>query len=479
MRVCSRSVVALVAVWLAVGCAPTPVGDPLESLGRTDLNPARQEAAMRLLDADPANPQYIKALRKIVVQPGYSRALRDEAWDRLVKNDPAALKEALEIALPKMSALEWRTEVCRRIGQLGWKDLTQALVRAWVVPLPILATDLMKRPEYLALCALWGKERVPQVLFELLLKSDPVKEANLRARCWELLLATGERQRITDLLADENLATTDSFILDMRRASFDLHVIPRNREEILWIRALRTTQRRAFWDAARDAVAKLPASVRATLEPRDIPVLVAAARVRPDLLAADRDALFAEVSARLARDRISRHSASFEGYGTQLAETPRAHEKEMTWGDCAAILVAIAALDDPAVRSHLFDIADRDLADKSTEYGGLLRLDAQGRFELVEYPPQSRGSDVRFEASGTMFEDGYDAVAHFHGHTQAYDNRRYAGPHVGDFNYADATGVNGLVFCFIDSTTLNADYYRHGQMVIDLGTLTRGEAPSR
>ncbi len=428
---------------------------------------------MRLLDADPTNPLYIKALRKMVIQPGYAMSLRDEAWDRLLKNDPKALKEALEIGLPKMSALEWRTEVCRRIGELGWKDLTQTLIRAWVVPMPILESNLMKRPEYLALCALWTKERVPSVLFELMLKSDPVKEANLRARCWELLIATGERQRIMDLLADDSIATTDSFILDMRRTSKDLNVVPRNREEILWVRALREPEHRAFWDAAAAAVAQLPESVRITLEPRDIPVVAAAGRVRPDLLKADRDALFAEVTARLAREKITRHGASFEGYGTQMAETPRAHEKEMTWGDCAAVLVAIAALDDPAVRKHLFDMADRDLSDRTTEYGGLLQLDATGRFELVEYQPQVRGSDVRFEASGKMFEEGYDAIAHFHFHAQAYDNRRYAGPHFGDFNYADATGVNGLMFCYIDSNTLNADYYRHGQVVIDLGEVRR------
>ena len=105
----------------------------------------------------------------------------------------------------------------------------------------------------------------------------------------------------------------------------------------------------------------------------------------------------------------------------------------------------------------------------------LMRLDDQGRFELVEYPPQSRGSDVKFEGSNAMFDQGYDALFHFHNHAQAYDNSRYAGPHFGDFNYSDATGVNGLVFTFIDRNTINADFYRRGQVVIDLGTFPRPE----
>ncbi|MSR44059.1 MAG: hypothetical protein EXS15_01700 [Phycisphaerales bacterium] len=462
-------------VILSCGCAATPAGDPLQSLSRTDLVPARQIAAMRLLDADPSSAEYLKALRKMIVQPGFSLELRNEAWERLLKSDPVGLRTSLELNLPRMMIYEWRREVCVRLGRLGWKDMTPTLVRAWAVPVIAYGNDLWQRPEYDALVALWGKERVPQVLYELFLKSDPIKEANLRSRCWELLLATGQRDRILALLADEQTATTDSFILDMRRSASDLGIIPRNREEILWIRALRTPAHRALWDAARAGVAQLPADVRASLEPRDIAIIVAAAKYSPHLLGRSRDDLFAEVSTRLRSEGTRRYSASFEGYGTQLAETPRAHESEMRWGDCAAVLIALSALEEGTIRSHLFDIADRDQSDRLTEYGGLLRLDEHGRYELVEFSPQSRGSDVRYEASQKMFDAGYDALFHFHNHAQAYDNQRYAGPHLGDFHYADNTGVNALVFTFVDHNTLNADFYRHGQVVIDLGTVKRQE----
>lgn len=465
---------ATIAVTLA-GCAATPAGDPLQSLDRTDLAPARQIAAMQVLDADPTFPAYLKALRRIIVQPAYSLEMRNEAWDRLVKNDLAGLKSALELNLPRMLIYEWRREVCKRIGAAGWKDLTPTLVRAWAVVMPAYGANLFERPEYFALVELWGKDRVSQVLYEMLLKSDPIREANLRSRCWELLLATGERARILALLADVNSASTDSFVLDMRRSATDLGIIPRNREEILWMRALRMPDKRAFWDAARAAVEKLPPEAREKLEPRDLAIVVAAAAFEPDLLTSSRDQLFERVSAALSNEKTRRYGASFEGYGTQLPETPRAHSAELTWGDCAAILVAREALEQPAIRTHLFDIADRDQTDRLTEYGGLLRLDSQGRYELVECAPQSRGSDVRFEASQKMFDAGYDALFHFHNHAQTFDNQRYAGPHFGDFGYADATGVNGLVFTFIDRSTMNADYYRRGQVVIDLGTVKRPE----
>ncbi len=465
----------LTAVLLLSACAATPAGDPLQSLDRTDLTPARQVAAMRVLDADPVAPAYLKALRRMIVQPGFSLELRNEAWDRLVVNDMAGLKSALELNLPRMMIYEWRREICKRVGGLGWKDLTPTLVRAWAVIIPAYGADLWERPEYLSLVTLWGKDRVPQVLYELLLKADPIKEANLRSRCWELLLATGERPRILALLADTQSASTDSFILDMRRSATDLGIIPRNREEILWMRALRMPQKRAFWDATRAAAQKLSPEIRETLEPRDLAIIVAAEAWKPELLSATRDQLFAQVSLALSPEKIRRYGASFEGYGTQLPETPRAHDAQLRWGDCAAILIALDALENPAIRAHLFDIADRDQADRLTEYGGLLRLDSNGRYELVECAPQSRGSDVRFEASQEMFDAGYDALFHFHNHAQTFDNQRYAGPHFGDFGYADATGVNGLVFTFIDRSTMNADYYRRGQVVIDLGTVKRPE----
>jgi len=242
------------------------------------------------------------------------------------------------------------------------------------------------------------------------------------------------------------------------------------------MRALLKPEKRAFWDEARAAAAKLPPDVRTSLEPRDIAVLVAVARMQPTLLTRSRDELFADVSAALAAQSERRYSASFEGYGTELAETPRAHAPNLDWGDCAAVLVARDALRQPPLRAHLFEIADRDQADRRTEYGGLLRLDAQGRFEIVEFAPVQVGSDVRFEASNDMFEAGYDALFHFHNHAQAYDNRRYAGPHWGDFAYADATGVNGLVFTFIDRDRINADFYRRGKVVIDLGEVIRPDA---
>ncbi len=67
----------------------------------------------------------------------------------------------------------------------------------------------------------------------------------------------------------------------------------------------------------------------------------------------------------------------------------------------------------------------------------------------------------------------YTGLFHVHFHCQAYDGHRYAGPHMGDFQFANANRKNCLVFTFLNDQTLNVDFYRHGPVVVDLGTIKR------
>ena len=68
---------------------------------------------------------------------------------------------------------------------------------------------------------------------------------------------------------------------------------------------------------------------------------------------------------------------------------------------------------------------------------------------------------------------GHDLTAlHFHFHAQQYRNGDHAGPGMGDKNYAQNTRANCLVMTYINETTMNIDYYRHGYVVVDLGTVS-------
>src|SRR5690606_11970718 len=81
----------------------------------------------------------------------------------------------------------------------------------------------------------------------------------------------------------------------------------------------------------------------------------------------------------------------------------------LSWGDLAAMHMAVRAFEAPGMIEHLFHYAERDRADESTEYGGIVQLDENGRFELLEFPPRIRHHDRKFIAPQAMFDAGYTA----------------------------------------------------------------------
>ncbi|MSR19230.1 MAG: hypothetical protein EXS00_08760 [Phycisphaerales bacterium] len=469
------SPLSLLLLLLVAACAVKVPSDPLGTLSDPAQLPSLHEVCLTDLDKNLADPQYQRVLRRIVSQPGYPVATRRAALARCIQADRAGLIAALELTLPKMDALEWRRELCGRIAALNWKEMTPTLIRAWARPMGGWIPNPADRPEALALAQMWGADRVPDVIFDTMLKADPITESNLRARCWELLVLTGNRARLVELLKADPAqgAPPDALLFDLRRAANEVGVLPCNREEILWLQALTSDKHAELWRQACQAVRSVPPEVRAELTVKDLPVIVAVAAHRSDLLKLTRQQMYDSLAAHIEEGAGERHTATFEGWGGGRSETLASHRNQLTWGDCAAISLALEALRIPQVREHIFNLADRDLQDLSSEHGGLLRLDSKGRFEISEYPPRVRGGDLRFEASNQMFEDGYGAISHFHCHAQAYENSRYAGPHLGDFTYADATGVNGIVFTFISHNRINVDYYRRGEVVVDLGTIQR------
>jgi hypothetical protein len=71
-----------------------------------------------------------------------------------------------------------------------------------------------------------------------------------------------------------------------------------------------------------------------------------------------------------------------------------------------------------------------------------------------------------------MFDAAYTSLFHFHFHAQKYRNGNHAGPGMGDKIFADYSRANCLVLTFVNEATMNVDYYRHGHVVVDLGTMT-------
>ena len=463
-----------------LGCSggTKAIEDPVSVLARPS-QPARDYLeAMRVADTSPQaskDLRYLAALRRMVVADGYVVEARRAAFARLKEYDPKGLREAIEVNLPKMTALEWRRELCELIARDRWTEATPALIRAWAAPVSAWDGERLPRPEREALVAMYGND-LPKMLLDEMRSANPITQANLRIRCWELLLREGNEVELRALLAAPASIGGDAMLTDLARGVNELGVLPRTREEVLWLRVLCTPQRAGFWEEARKAVGGLPESRRRGLEIRDLAVVVAASRHRPELLTMDDDELYRAIHEATGGDGRRVHSPDFEGHSGIFTERLFDRRGSITWGDAAAMLLVLQAFRTPEVRDHLFTYVDRDHADRATEYGGVLQLDPQGRFELLEFPPRVRVGDNRFEASQEMFDASYAAIAQFHQHCMRYDNGDYAGPHLGDFQYADSTRMNGVTVTCLDANTLNVDFYRHDRFVVDLGTLER---PSR
>ncbi|MHC4446966.1 MAG: hypothetical protein ACYSXF_04065 [Planctomycetota bacterium] len=441
----------------------------MSELETPEASQRRQLAAMAVMDTAPPDPAYIEALHRIIWRPGYTVTVREAALNRLIAADPEGLQRTIRQHLPRLTAWAWLTRLCEIIVEQQWIEQTPALVSSWARP-SISVRNEKDRPEHRALAQLHGAEPIPEVVFEVFVESTKVYQQGLRTRCWELLHRLGDRERLVRWLA-ESEARDDVLLIDLRAAATDLGIVPYTREEILWLRKQRDPERAAFWSEAMSAVAALEPARRAHLELRDVPVVVSARLHAPWILDLSKAELFGRVEAYVSKQKHHSHGSNYNNFASGRPQGLFGWRNKLTWGDLLAMLIAIQALEVPQVVDHLFDYAERDRLDESTEYGGVIRLDEKGRYEILEFPPRLRFHDRKFVASQEMLDAAYTSLFHFHLHVQKYRNADFAGPGYGDVNYADNTRANCLVFTFVNERTMNVDFYRHGNVVVDLGEI--------
>jgi len=466
-----------IALALAVaGCTggPESVSNPssvisVSGQARERYFDAIEAARQRGVDEDTK-----AALRRMISADGFPLDARERAFALLYETDPKAVVAALENSLPRMGDVSWRRRVSELVGEYRIEELVPTLIRAWANPVPGLAGDDV-RPERAALGAIVGEEQVSATLLRTMRESNPMTQANLRARCWELLMKSGDEVRLRALLADPEATRGDGMLVDLARISNELGVLPVTREEILWARELCEPSRAAFFARAKEALARMPKERRESLELRGIPIAVGSLERRPSLLVDSEADLFTEIDSR-TRGR-KKASPDFTGYGDGFTETLYQVRDRLVWSDLAAAALALDLIDEPALRRHLFEVADRDREDRTTEYGGVIALSGSGssRGEFLEFEPRAKASDIRYESPQALFDALYTGLFHVHFHAQSYENDRYAGPHMGDFAFSDSSRCNGLVFTFLSTDLLGVDYYRHGRLVIDLGAIERPE----
>lgn len=467
---------SMVCITLFLWSCGSPITNPAASLrdpGRTTS--VHQESLRMLMHApNPPGPDDLDAIQGLAYRPGYDQDTRLEGLAYLKRIDRDMLVTTLRRRLPRVTDHQWLRALCAFIADEELIELDEALVSSWGRPWSGDLPD-SQRPEYQALLQMHGGGAPEAIVWKTFLGAIRSSQNGLRFRCWDLLHRLGQRDQLIEMVTAASIADQSAHPLlqPLHAAAVSFGTVPWNREEVLWIHKLAEPQRRPFWMSAESAASALTPARRKALEIRDLPVVEAAAKHRPELLAASEGQLYTQIARQLSGQRHYREQDPGFLPGKDIDHALSAHREVLTWGDLLAMSMAIEALKMPQVRGHLFHFADRDLLDETTEYGGVLDLDENGRFNVREFPPRMRVHDRRFEAPQDMFDAGYTGLFHFHYHAQKHRNGTHAGPGDGDMAYADNTRANCLVFTFVNENTMNVDFYRHGGVLVDLGVILR------
>jgi len=462
-----------------------------------------EEAASLLEDPESATADRVNAIRALRQihesgggdQAGYREEMKRMAWrrsetprvrleaiDALLADDPQDTARMLALMLPTETQWAVIQGVSELASERDWTELTPALVRSWSREVQEPADP--DRPERAALVALHPGKTPVEIVFEVFVKTtgEGLFVEETRRDGWALLgRIDPDGATIARLLADEDLATNDPLLADLQAGARDLAAVPTSAEQLDWLRALREPERRDFYNDAAGAIEALSPEQRRGLELRHAaPILLASERF-PALLRASRAELLDDLSSRLAGRRgAPRTAESGEAmYGAR--EDLEDWESDLVWADLLLILLADEAIHHPEVVADIFEQADHDRRDRSTEYGGVLRASeasdssAQNGFVAISHPPRpaQRVADNRFTPSIDMVEAGYTALIDYHFHAQRMNNDEYAGPGPGDLQTARRLGRSSLVFTSLSRDELNVDYYQPDGARIDLGRLRR------
>jgi len=488
-----RAGALLLAVSLAVSLAACTArdqrisGDPLTDLQNPELDvPDRIAAIQRAWAASSAadRESVRRPLKALVWSDSAAADLRLAAFGTLVGDQtPQGLADTREFIRLRVPT-ERDPELLVRMGEValsnGWTELTTAFVRSYAREVDV---PNERRVERLVIESLNPDTPIERVVAGVFLDPDqpPLRDKDMnrvvRQEAWDLLARldpSGRARR--DIIAADDLPTDAQgarTLAVMRRGLRELGVVPRTGRELRWLMDLASgddPNADRWWREVAGVVASLKPDRTRGLLLRNLEPLRWASSYRPQWLEDDADALLSRLRDRLAgREQTDRRADKQE-----LRDVPASLEdaaEAMRWGDRLSLLVLDVALHDGALLAELFEQIAMDRADTSTEYGGLVFVDGQGRFTARLYPPrpQHRLGDDRFVASSDLNHQSARALAQYHFHAMRVRNSRFAGPSAEDFDRARQSGRLSLVLTSLNEGELNADAYTGHPLSVDLG----------
>lgn len=455
------------------GCAASRVYEnPAGYMMNSQADPdAKLQAARQGAQRTPDDPEYRQALNAWVYDRGYTDEMRRFAIDQLVKTDEARFKQELArriVLIQNMQTLEYLLDLAVR---RQWRDLTPAIVRNYSRRAQGMSDQ--DRPERKAIQALNPGHSVEDVVFNVFMQQDGTSNSQEQAAAWELLYRLMPTQELLELLSVAK--ATSPMVQDLKIAAVELGTLPKNRDGVLWLMTLRQPENVHLWNQAKSRIDRLSLSQRQGLQVRHIPIL--AGDVAAKRLEADHPQLARQLAQRLADADHYLKAPTHDGQSSEYPQTLAHWVDRLVWADLLTIHQLLDGLSDQAMVQSLFEQADADRLDETTELGGV--MDACPQWQAILFKPEIRRHDRKFVPSAAMLQRLHTGLAHYHFHAQQYRNRDYAGPGRGDLESADHLQANCLVFTFIDQDRLNVDYYQPGGVAIDLGVIHRFRGSAR
>lgn len=441
------------------GCTSSLSDSPSAVLADDHLSIHRRAAA---LSADANSADQLDALLFEATRIAWSHnepvELRLATIDWLAEYDEARFTEQAQRSVVRERDWQIVNRVFDHAAERDWPGFERVALRRLAEPSRVYADA--DRPESVWLRDTTG--RPPQdVAFEVFGGWDADATLIDRVAAWVALSRLVDRPTRDGLLGFAMGTPADQ----LQHAAQRLDILPDTQAQLLMLLRLSEPVHADLWTAMLQT--PLTDDQRLGLAPRHLPAITTQ-RGRPPT---DHATLFTVLAERLDHQPTERRES--RALDTAYTEAFIDHRDNLAWGDLLVIETLLNALSDPSLIRDLFAHADTDLADNTTEYGGLLLIDAQSRTAFRAYPPMLRGNDTRYVASDNLLANLPRALAHIHFHASTSRNPEHAGPGRGDLAFAQRFGVSCLVLTFLDRDMLNADYYQPDGIVIDLGTLSR------
>lgn len=393
---------------------------------------------------------------------------RQAVVERLLAEDPAGFwSDCASLTRqiddwPMIRLLSNKAQASRDARALPW------LVRSWAMRSVTVSDE--DRPERAAIKAIAGKSadvRLKSIVFDTHAAHAPATQV----AAWSVLVRIEPADALRRRIAAVPKGKSSLLVSMLTQAASVVEVLPSDRiaiARLMSLSASHTEEQWRVWAQWREAHANDGPAILAL---RHLPALT---HRDPHRDTWSRDRWFKHLQSRLANRRhATRGSSGAEDIVVkQRPDRLSDHAEALGIADLIVLDHLLDAMEDAGVRRAAFAQAMADQQDTTTELGGALMWN-EGKLQLKAFAPLIRRHDQAYIATTRCIDAVYLGLAHYHFHTQRYDNADWAGPGKGDLDFAEAHHANAIVLTYLDRDTLNVDAYLPGGIVIDLGCMTR------